>query len=62
VTVTTNQDGSFNPGTWVDLKYPGSTGVTSANSVAGNQVVGISSGNPGVISYQVTIGTVKVPS
>jgi trimeric autotransporter adhesin len=41
VTVRRNPDGSFGPAAWVDLNVPGSQGVSSANSVIGNQVVGI---------------------
>jgi hypothetical protein len=44
VTVRRNTDGSFSDGEWQDLQYPGldpSTSIASANSVYGNQVVGI---------------------
>ena len=40
--VRRNTDGSFGPPTWVNLNYPGADrACTSANSVSGNQVVGI---------------------
>jgi hypothetical protein len=41
VVVKRNRDGSFGPGTWVNLNYPGVPGLASDNSVADNQVVGI---------------------
>jgi hypothetical protein len=41
VSVVRNADGSFGPATWVNLNYTGTTGVTSSNSVYGNQVVGV---------------------
>jgi trimeric autotransporter adhesin len=44
VTVRRNTDGSFGPATWVTLNDPAqgvSGGVTSSNSVYGNQVVGV---------------------
>jgi hypothetical protein len=44
VTVTRNGDGTFGSASWVDLSAAGSTGITTANSVYGNQVVGIGSG------------------
>ena len=58
VTVRRNPDGSFGAGAWVDLNYPGvdpSTALTSDNSVAGNQVVGIVVGGTSVFSFQATI-------
>src|SRR5208337_2445423 len=58
VTVQRNPDGSFGAGAWVDLNYPGvdpSTAITSANSVAGNQVVGIVTSGTSGFSYQATI-------
>ncbi len=54
-TVRRNTDGSFGPTTWTPLKYPGSTGITSANSVAGNQVVGIIISTSGIVAYQATV-------
>ena len=60
VTVRRNPDGSFGAGVWVDLNYPGvdpSTAITSSNSVAGNQVVGIVIGTTGTISFQATVNT-----
>ncbi len=58
VTVRRNPDGSFGAGAWVNLNYPGvdpSTAITSDNSVAGNQVVGIVVGGTSVFSFQATI-------
>lgn len=40
VTVRRNPDGTFGPAAWVNLNYPGTIGITSANSVAGDDVVG----------------------
>ena len=63
VTVRRNADGSFGPAAWVDLNYPGVSGIVSANSVSGNQVVGIvigvadGSSTPGVFAYQATVNT-----
>ncbi len=60
VTVRRNPDGSFGAGVWVNLNYPGvdsTTAITSANSVTGNQVVGIVIGTTGTISYQATVNT-----
>ena len=63
VTVRRNADGTFSPGAWVDLTYPGVRGIASANSVAGNQVVGIVIGaavgtsSPGIFAYQATVNT-----
>ena len=54
VTVRRNPNGTFGPATWVNLNYPGSTGVNSSNSVFGNAVVGIVSGT-GVFAFQATI-------
>lgn len=53
-TVRRNTDGSFGPTAWVPLRYPGTSGITSANSVAGNQVVGIVIGSS-TFSYQSTV-------
>ena len=58
MTVRRNPDGSFGEAAWVDLNYPGvdpSTAITSCNSVAGNQVVGIVIGDTGAFSYQATV-------
>ena len=58
VTVRRNTDGSFGPADWVNLNDPGvdpTTAITSANSVAGNQVVGIVIGVSGTFSYQATV-------
>ncbi|WP_254053629.1 beta strand repeat-containing protein [Singulisphaera sp. GP187] len=60
VTVRRNPDRSFGAGVWVDLNYPGvdpRTSITSSNSVAGNQVVGLVIGASGTFSYQATVNT-----
>lgn len=60
VTVRRNPDRSFSEGVWVDLNYPGvdpSTAITSSNSVAGNQVVGVVIGASGTFSFQATVNT-----
>jgi trimeric autotransporter adhesin len=55
VTVELNPDGTFGSASWVNLSYPGGVGSTTANSVAGNQVVGIVPVSTGIISYQATV-------
>lgn len=55
VTVRRNPDGTFGAAGWVDLNYPGARGLTSANSVAGNQVVGMVIGGADAVSYQATV-------
>jgi parallel beta-helix repeat protein len=60
VTVRRNTDGSFGNAVWVDLNdpnYPSSSGITSSNSVYGNQVVGIVIGQGTLASFQATINT-----
>jgi len=57
VTVRRNPDGTFGDAVWVNLNYPGVTGLVSANSVAGNQVVGIVLGDTGTFAYQATVNT-----
>ena len=56
-TVRRNPDGTFGPADWVDLNYPGALGLRTADSVAGNQVVGIAIADPGhqPIAYQATV-------
>ncbi|WP_435009177.1 beta strand repeat-containing protein [Tundrisphaera lichenicola] len=54
VSVRRNTDRSFGPGQWVDLNDPTVPGFVSANSVAGNQVVGVIFG-PSTQSYQATV-------
>jgi parallel beta-helix repeat protein len=54
-TVRRNPDGSFGPTYWVDLDYPGNVGMTTSDSVAGNQVVGIAAVSTGIIAYQATV-------
>ena len=58
VTVHRNADGSFGPATWVNLNVPGydpTLNITSSNSVAGNQVVGVVIGLAGTNSFQATV-------
>jgi trimeric autotransporter adhesin len=55
VSVRRKTDGSFGDGVWIDLHYPGTLGITSSNSVYGNQVVGIVIGPAGLVSYQATV-------
>ena len=57
VTVRRNTDGTFGAAAWVDLNAPNVAGLVSANSVAGNQVVGIVIGAAGVSAYQATVNT-----
>jgi hypothetical protein len=63
VMVRRKSDGSFDTGVWVNLNYPGvdpSNTITSSNSVAGNQVVGVIIGPTGFqFAYQ---ASVNVPS
>ena len=54
VTVRRNPNGAFGNATWVNLNYPGSTGLTSSNAVYGNQVVGIVSGTS-QFAFQATV-------
>jgi hypothetical protein len=54
-TVRRNPDGSFSPAYYVNLNYPGSEGIESANSVAGNQVVGVATTSTGTVSFQATV-------
>ncbi len=54
VSVTRNADGSFGPATWVNLNYTSTAGVTSSNSVYGNQVVGVVFSST-VIPFQATV-------
>ena len=59
VTVTRNSDGTFGDSTWVDLNqdvYHDPRGTSSANSVFGNQVVGVVTPSiPASDSFQVTL-------
>ena len=54
-TVRRNPDGTFGPADWVNLNYPGALGLQTADSVAGNQVVGIVTVGTSIISYQATV-------
>ncbi len=55
VSVRRNPDGTFSPAQWVDLNYPGeAAGVTSSNSVFGNNVVGIVAGSS-IFSFQASV-------
>jgi hypothetical protein len=55
--VRRNRNGTFGPAAWVSLNYPDAVGVQSANSVAGNQIVGIATTTSGTISYQATVNS-----
>jgi hypothetical protein len=55
VTIRRNTDGSFGPAAWVNLDYPYASGVTTSNSVAGNQLVGIVITSTGNVAYQATV-------
>lgn len=55
VTVKRNRNGTFGNGAWVNLNYPGVVGVSSSNSVSGNQVVGVVFSNSGVFPFQATV-------
>jgi trimeric autotransporter adhesin len=54
-TVRRNRNGTFSHASWVNLNYPGAEGIESANSVAGNQVVGIATTSTGTVAYQATV-------
>jgi len=54
VTLRVNPDSSFGEATWVDLNYPGSKGVASANSVYGPYAVGVVFASPN-FAYQATV-------
>jgi hypothetical protein len=60
VSVRRNADGTFGTGTWVNLNARGAdptTSISSANSVAGNAVVGLVIGGSGTTPYQATVNT-----
>jgi hypothetical protein len=60
VSVRRNTDGSFGAGKWVDLNYPSvdpATAISSANSVAGNAVVGEVIGAASVFAFQAFVNT-----
>lgn len=55
VSVRRNPDGTFSAAQWVDLNYTGEpAGVTSSNSVYGNNVVGIVAGSS-IFSFQAAV-------
>ena len=54
VTVRRTALGTFGPAVWVDLNYPSAGGISSANSVYGNQVVGLVIGTT-TFPYQATV-------
>lgn len=54
VTVRRNSNGKFDRGIWVDLNY-GNDGISSSNSVYGNQVVGLFIDESGTSAFQATI-------
>ena len=55
VSVVRNPDGTFGRPSWVDLNDPTGVGAFSANSVTGNQVVGIANNGSGFTSVQATV-------
>jgi trimeric autotransporter adhesin len=55
VSVRRNTDGTFGAATWVDLNYPNTNGITSSNSVYGNQIVGEVIGPSGIFPFQSTV-------
>ncbi|WZO97873.1 right-handed parallel beta-helix repeat-containing protein [Isosphaeraceae bacterium EP7] len=57
VTVRRNTDGSFGDAVWVNLQSPGDKGIPSANSVYGNQVVGIITDSSGESAFQATVNS-----
>lgn len=64
MTVSRNADGTFGPARWLNLNYPGldpTTNLTTADSVYGNQVVGVILGSKG-LAYQATVSTSNVLS
>jgi hypothetical protein len=54
-TVRRNPDGTFGIPYWLNLNYPGATGLQTNDAVAGNQVVGIVNVSSGIIAYQATV-------
>ncbi len=58
VSVTRSASGAFGPATWVNLNYTAggtaAAGITSSNSVYGNQVVGVVIG-PSTFPFQATV-------
>ncbi len=66
VTVARNADGSFGDMTWVELSastpVTNESGVTSANSVYGNAVVGVLATDGGVTGFQARINLAGHPS
>jgi parallel beta-helix repeat protein len=55
VSVVRNPDRTFGQPSWVDLNDPSGVGTITANSVAGNQVVGIANNGSGPTSVQATV-------
>jgi hypothetical protein len=47
--------GAFGPAHWVNLHYPGASGIQTNDSVAGNQLVGIVNAGAGIFGYQATV-------
>jgi hypothetical protein len=56
-TVRLNTDGSLGPAVWTTLSDPNIDSSLTGDSIAGNQVVGISSSESGILAYQATINT-----
>jgi parallel beta-helix repeat protein len=61
-TVERNPDGSFGTASWININDPGSSGLCTADSVAGNQLVGIAKVGSGIISYQATVNNGRLVS
>ncbi len=55
VVVKRNHNGTFGNAHWLDLHYPREKGLTSNDSVFGNNVVGFVLGSSGAFSYQATV-------
>ena len=53
--VRLNPDGTFGPAVWTNLSDPDIDSPLTGDSIAGNQVVGISSTGAGILAYQATI-------
>lgn len=57
VTVRRNPEGGFSTAVWIDLNYPESSGISSSNSIYGNQVVGLVIQKGGNFPFQATVNT-----
>jgi trimeric autotransporter adhesin len=54
-TVRLNPDGTFGSAVWTNLSDPNIDSPLTGDSIAGNQVVGISNSGSGILAYQATI-------